>query len=191
MIKDIRIDTNVGDKKSIAKLLSELHLNVANLSSLLNESSLFYDKDDILVELNRLEIKFKGIKSELKGDSISLQDTIDLSLSFNENGKQISQVSQLKNESSTGGSMLLKIAIAISILQLFIKEEKTPFFLIVDEVSRLHSDNQEKLREFANKKGFGIVFVTPEPTYSKPHAIKYYRFRKNADDEFEAVELNL
>ena len=191
VIKDIRIDTNVGDKKSIAKLLSELHLNVANLSSLLNESSLFYDKDDILVELNRLEIKFKGIKSELKGDSISLQDTIDLSLSFNENGKQISQVSQLKNESSTGGSMLLKIAIAISILQLFIKEEKTPFFLIVDEVSRLHSDNQEKLREFANKKGFGIVFVTPEPTYSKPHAIKYYRFRKNADDEFEAVELNL
>ena len=191
VIKNIKIDTQVGDKKSVAKLLGDLSANVANLSSLLNESSLFYDKDEVLVELNRLEMKFKEIKLELKGNSISLQDTIDLSLSFNENGKQIAQVSQLKNESSTGGSMLLKIAIAVSILKLFIKEDETPFFLIVDEVSRLHSDNQEKLRTFANSKGFGIVFVTPEPTYSKPEAIKYYRFRKNADDEFEAVELNL
>ena len=191
VIKNIRIDTKIGNKKSIAKLLNELNINVSNLSSLLNESSLFYEKEGVLLELNRLEMKFKEIKSELKGNSISLQDTIDLSLSFNENGKQISEVSQLKNESSTGGSMLLKIAIAISILKLFITEDSTPFFLIVDEVSRLHSANQEKLREFANAKGFGIVFVTPEPTYSKPESIKYYRFRKNADNEFEAIELNV
>lgn len=191
VIKNIKIDTQVGDKKSIAKLLNELHVNVSNLSSLLNESSLFYDKDEVLVELGRLEMKFKEIKQELKGNAISLQDTIDLSLSFNENGKQISEVSQLKNESSTGGSMLLKIAIAVAILKLFIKDDETPFFLIVDEVSRLHSDNQEKLRAFANSKGFGIIFVTPEPTYSKPDAIKYYRFRKNKDDEFEAIELNV
>ncbi|MBU1658747.1 hypothetical protein KKG72_06815 [bacterium] len=191
VIKNIKIDTKIGDKKSIAKLLNALNVDVSNLSSLLNESSLFYEKEEVLVELNRLEMKFKEIKSELKGNSISLQDTIDLSLSFNENGKQISEVSQLKNESSTGGSMLLKIAIAISILKLFITEDTTPFFLIVDEVSRLHSDNQEKLRTFANAKGFGIVFVTPEPTYSKPEFIKYYRFRKNADDEFEAIELNV
>ena len=58
------------------------------------------------------------------------------------------------------------------------------------KVSRLHSDNQEKLRTFANKEGFGIVFETPEPTYSKPEFIKYYRFRKNSNDEFEAIELN-
>jgi len=191
VIKNIRIDTKIGNKKSIAKLLNELNINVSNLSSLLNESSLFYEKEGVLLELNHLEMKFKEIKSELKGNSISLQDTIDLSLSFNENGKQISEVSQLKNESSTGGSMLLKIAIAISILKLFITEDSTPFFLIVDEVSRLHSANQEKLREFANAKGFGIVFVTPEPTYSKPESIKYYRFRKNADNEFEAIELNV
>lgn len=191
VIKNIRIDTKIGDKKSIAKLLNELNINVSNLSSLLNESSLFYEKEGVLLELNRLEMKFKEIKSELKGNSISLQDTIDLSLSFNENSKQISEVSQLKNESSTGGSMLLKIAIAISILKLFITEDTTPFFLIVDEVSRLHSANQEKLREFANEKGFGIVFVTPEPTYSKPESIKYYRFRKNVDNEFEAIELNV
>ena len=191
VIKNIKIDTKIGDKKSIAKLLNELNSTVSTLSSLLNESSLFYEKEGVLVELNRLEMKFKEIKSELKGNSISLQDTIDLTLSFNENGKQIAEVSQLKNESSTGGSMLLKIAIAISILKLFITQEKTPFFLIVDEVSRLHSANQEKLREFANAKGFGIVFVTPEPTYSKPESIKYYRFRKNRDNEFEAIELNV
>ncbi|MBN2896477.1 MAG: ATP-binding protein [Campylobacterales bacterium] len=191
VIKEIRIETKSGDKKSVAKLLEELRDVVGNLSSLLGESSLFYDKEDVYHALETLEAKFKEIKAELKGSAISLQDTIDLSLSFLENGKPVSQVVQLKNESSTGGSMLLKIAIAIAILQLFIQEEKTPFFLIVDEVSRLHSANQERLRAFANAKGFKIVFVTPEPTYSKPESIKYYKFRKNNDNEFEAIELNL
>jgi len=191
VIKDIKLMPQVEDNKSIAKLLNELNGIVLHLSSLLNESSLFYEKTDVLRELSKLEMKFKDIKSVLKGSAISLQDTIDLSLSFKENEKVYSGVTQLKNESSTGGSMLLKIAIAIAILQLFTTEEKTPFFLIVDEVSRLHSDNQEKLRTFANSKGFGIVFVTPEPTYSKPEYIKYYRFRKNSDNEFEAIELNV
>lgn len=191
VIKDIKIDAGTTDKKSIAKILKDLEYNVSNLSSLLNEGSLFYDKKDVMDELNSLEDKFAMIKGELKGSAISLRDTLDLSLSFNENGKHITQVAQLKNESSTGGSILLKIAIAISILKLFVKEDDTPFFLIVDEVSRLHSANQERLREFANSKGFGIVFVTPEPTYSKPDHIKYYRFKKNIDDEFEAIELNI
>ena len=191
VIKDIQIDTKTTDKKSIAKILKDLEANVSNLSSLLNENSLFYDKKDVMDELNSLEDKFAMIKGELKGSAISLRDTLDLSLSFNENGKHVTQVAQLKNESSTGGSILLKIAIAISILKLFVKEDDTPFFLIVDEVSRLHSSNQERLREFANSKGFGIIFVTPEPTYSKPDHIKYYRFKKNVDDEFEAVELNI
>jgi len=191
VIKDIKLNPTIGNKKSIAKLLGDLNENVSTLSSLLSEDSLFYEQSEVLIELSKLEMKFKEIKSELKGSAISLQDTIDLTLSFNENGKVVLEVTQLKNESSTGGSMLLKIAIAISILQLFITEEKTPFFLIVDEVSRLHSDNQEKLREFANAKGFGIVFVTPEPTYSKPEFIKYYRFQKNSEDEFEAIELNV
>ncbi len=191
VIKDIKLNPKVGDKKSIAKLLGDLNASVATLSSLLNESSLFYEQSDVLAELSKLEMKFKEIKKELKGSAISLDDTIDLTLSFKENEKQITEVSQLKNESSTGGSMLLKIAIAISILQLFTSKERTPFFLIVDEVSRLHSDNQEKLRAFANSKGFGIVFVTPEPTYSKPEFIKYYRFQKNSDNEFEAIELNV
>ncbi len=191
VIKDIKLDPKIGNKKSIAKLLRDLNESVATLSSLLNETSLFYEQSDVLAELTKLEIKFKEIKIELKGSAISLDDTIDLTLSFKENEKQITEVSQLKNESSTGGSMLLKIAIAISILQLFTTQERTPFFLIVDEVSRLHSDNQKKLREFANSKGFGIVFVTPEPTYSKPEFIKYYRFQKNSDNEFEGIELNL
>ena len=191
VIKDIKLNPKVGDKKSIAKLLRELNESVATLSSLLSESSLFYEQSDVLRELTKLETKFKEIKKELKGSAISLDDTIDLTLSFKENEKQITEVTQLKNESSTGGSMLLKIAIAISILQLFTTQERTPFFLIVDEVSRLHSDNQEKLRTFANSKGFGIVFVTPEPTYSKPEFIKYYRFQKNSDNEFEGIELNV
>lgn len=191
VIRNIKIDTKVGDKKSIAKLLSELSDNVSVLSGLLSENSLFYDKQDVMSELDRLEEKFKKIKDELKGSAISLIDTIDLSLSFIENGQQKSQIAQIKNESSTGGSILLKMAIAISILKLFIVEDKTPFFLILDEVSRLHSNNQEKLRKFANEKGFGIIFVTPEPTYSKPESIKYYKFRKNVDDEFEVIELNV
>ncbi len=191
VIKDIKLNPTIGDKKSIAKLLRDLNESVATLSSLLNETSLFYEQSDVLAELTKLETKFKEIKKELKGSAISLDDTIDLTLSFKENEKQITEVSQLKNESSTGGSMLLKIAIAISILQLFTLKERTPFFLIVDEVSRLHSDNQEKLRTFANAKGFGIVFVTPEPTYSKPEFIKYYRFQKNSDNEFESIELNI
>ena len=191
VIKDIKLNPKIGDKKSISKLLRDLNESVATLSSLLNETSLFYEQSDVLAELVRLERKFIEIKNELKGSAISLEDTIDLKLSFKENEKQITEVSQLKNESSTGGSMLLKIAIAIAILQLFTTQDRTPFFLIVDEVSRLHSDNQEKLRTFANSKGFGIVFVTPEPTYSKPEFIKYYRFQKNSDNEFESIELNV
>jgi hypothetical protein len=190
VIKNIRIDTTSDDKKSIAKLLLELNENIADLSSLLNEASLFYDQKEVITELEKLEKKFDQIKHELKGNAISLIDTIDLSLSFTENGTQKTNISQIKNESSTGGSILLKIAIAISILELFISEQKTPFFLIVDEVSRLHSNNQERLRKFANTKGFGIIFVTPEPTYSKPDVIKYYRFTKNNEDQFEVIELN-
>lgn len=190
VIKNIKIETTSGDKKSIARLLVELNENISDLSSLLNETSLFYDRKEVIVELEKLEKKFKQISQELKGNAISLIDTIDLSLSFMENGTQKTHISQIKNESSTGGSILLKIAIAISILELFISDQKTPFFLIVDEVSRLHSINQERLREFANAKGFGIIFVTPEPTYSKPDVIKYYRFTKNSEDQFEVIELN-
>ncbi len=191
VIKNIKMETTIGDKKSIARLLTELAETVCNLSSLLNETSLFYDQKEVMNELEKLEKKFKEIKNELKGSAISLIDTIDLSLSFIENGTHKTHISQIKNESSTGGSILLKIAIAISILELFIiSDQKTPFFLIVDEVSRLHSINQERLREFANAKGFGIIFVTPEPTYSKPDVIKYYRFTKNSEDQFEVIELN-
>lgn len=190
VIDSIKLNTKIGDKKSIAKLLIDLNKNISTISSLLNETSLFYEKSSVLKELENLESKFREIKAELKGSSISLTDTIDLTLSFNENSKPIVDVSQLKNESSTGGSMLLKIAIAISILQIFVEDEDTPFFLIVDEVSRLHSDNQERLRKFANSKGFSIIFVTPEPTYAKPDVIKYYRFKKSVSGEFKGIELN-
>jgi len=122
------------------------------------------------------------------GDAISLVDTIDLTLEFEEGGVLKQNISQIKNESSTGGSILLKMAIAISILKLFLKD-RSDFFLIVDEVSRLHSQNQEKLRNYANSNGFKIIFVTPEPTFSNPKSIKYYKFIKQKDS-FDVIELN-
>jgi hypothetical protein len=116
---------------------------------------------------------FATIKKELKSDRISLIDTMDLHLSFKENNKQIVSKSQIKNESSTGGSMLLKIAIAISILQVNIRKSHGVFFLIVDEVARLHSSNQWKLKAYANRAGFKIIFVTPEPVFANAKELKY------------------
>ena len=85
--------------------------------------------------------------------------------------------------------MLLKIAIAISILKIYLKESKEVFFLIVDEVARLHSNNQKRLKDFANKAGFKIIFVTPEPIFANPKELKYYKFIKE-NNNFFAIELN-
>ncbi len=48
-------------------------------------------------------------------------------------------------------------------------------------MSQLHSNNQNKMREFAKENGFNIVFVAPEPILIKPKDIRYYIFEnKNA-----------
>ena len=127
----------------------------------------------------------------LKGGAITLLDTIDLSLEFTENGTTKTNVTQIKNESSTGGTILLKMALAVSILGLYTNARESTFFLILDEVSRLHSHNQDLLRAFANSRGFRIVFVTPEPVYAKPDEIKYYKFRRREDNRFEVIGLNV
>ena len=132
---------------------------------------------------------FVKIKKELKSNKISLVDTIDLSLDFVENGKKRVGVTQIKNESSTGGSMLLKIALAISILKVYLKQSHGVFFLIIDEVARLHSNNQKRLKDFANEAGFKIIFVTPEPVFANAKELKYYKFEKR-DEKFFAIELN-
>ena len=188
VIKHIKLVTKSQEKKSIASMLRRLKEQIVELRTFFQDKTLFYDANDAQKILANLQSIFLDIKKELKGDAISLVDTIELSLEFEEGGILKQNISQIKNESSTGGSILLKMAIAISILKLFIKE-KSDFFLIVDEVSRLHSQNQERLRRFANENGFKIIFVTPEPTFANPEAIQYYKFAKK-EDGFEVIELN-
>jgi len=189
VVKDIKLETSISEQDSIAKLLIALKNKLIDISSLFNRGSLFFDIDNAKRILNELEEMFSHIKKELKGNKISLTDTIDLSLSFVENEILKSNVTQIKNESSTGGSMLLKIAIAISILQIYIKEARDIFFLIVDEVARLHSNNQKKLKTYANSAGFKIIFVTPEPVFANTKELKYYKFVKQ-NSGFMAIELN-
>jgi hypothetical protein len=189
VIKDIRLESSLQEQDSLAKMLTKLREKMLDISTLFNKDSLFFDAKDSKKSLDELSVMFDTIKKELKSDRISLIDTIDLHLSFKENNKQIISKSQIKNESSTGGSMLLKIAIAISILQVYIRQSKGVFFLIVDEVARLHSSNQQKLKAYANSAGFKIIFVTPEPVFANAKELKYYKFVKN-DDKFLAIELN-
>jgi hypothetical protein len=189
VIKNIRLESALQEQDSLARMLTKLREKMLDISTLFNKESLFFDVRDSKKSLDELEVMFATIKKELKSDRISLIDTMDLHLSFKENNKQIVSKSQIKNESSTGGSMLLKIAIAISILQVNIRKSHGVFFLIVDEVARLHSSNQWKLKAYANRAGFKIIFVTPEPVFANAKELKYYKFVKN-ENKFLAIELN-
>ena len=75
---------------------------------------------------------------------------------YTENGKNIENKHNIKDDSSSGGNILLKVAIAMSILSRYAKkvENDTPFFLIIDEVSKLQSKNQNLIKEYINKNGF-------------------------------------
>jgi hypothetical protein len=189
VIESISLQTNISDDDSIAKMLLNLKERLTDISTLFVKESLFFDMQDATKILLELEDMFIKIKKELKSNKISLVDTIDLSLDFVENGKKRVGITQIKNESSTGGSMLLKIALAISILKVYLKESQGVFFLIVDEVARLHSNNQKRLKSFANEAGFKIIFVTPEPVFANAKELKYYKFEKK-DEKFFVIELN-
>jgi len=191
IVKDIKIRTEVGSQRSVLKLLTEMKRLIENLTITDNKSSLFFDKPQTNQNLQKISTLLSEIKSTLNGGAITLLDTIDLSLEFTENGKLKKDVTQIKNDSSTGGTILLKMALAVSILGLYTQEKESTFFLILDEVSRLHSHNQDLLRNFANSRGFRIVFVTPEPVYAKPDEIKYYKFQRRDDSRFEIIGLNL
>jgi len=190
IVKGIKINPEMGNKRSIMTLLNEMNKFVQNLSITNSEESLFFDQPKTNQDLQKIASLLSEIKETLKGGAITLLDTIDLSLEFIENGTKKSNVTQIKNESSTGGTILLKMALAVSILGLYTQEKESTFFLILDEVSRLHSHNQDLLRSFANSRGFRIVFVTPEPVYAKPDEIKYYKFMRRRDNRFEVVGLN-
>ncbi|WP_456458245.1 hypothetical protein, partial [Nitratifractor sp.] len=189
VIRDIRLRTRVEEGDSLAKMFERLKSESDEIATLMVQDSLFFDRRDALKKLERLLELFGEIKKQLKSDRISLVDTIDLSLEFYENGVLKSGITQIKNESSTGGSMLLKIAIAIAILKVYIKNAENIFFLIVDEVARLHSENQRRLKNFANESGFRIIFVTPEPVFADPEALLYYKFEKRGE-KFRVIALN-
>ena len=191
IVKGIRINPEIGNKRSIMTLLNEMNTFVQNISITNTKESLFFDQPKTNQDLQKIATLLSEIKETLKGGAITLLDTIDLSLEFIENGTKKSNVTQIKNESSTGGTILLKMALAVSILGLYTQEKESTFFLILDEVSRLHSHNQDLLRSFANSRGFRVVFVTPEPVYAKPDEIKYYKFRRREDNRFEVVGLNV
>jgi hypothetical protein len=191
IIKGIKINPEVGSKRSVMTLLGEMNTLVQNLTITDSKESLFFDKPETNQDLQKIANLLSEIKETLKGGAITLLDTIDLSLEFVENGTTKTNVTQIKNESSTGGTILLKMALAVSILGLYTKEEQSTFFLILDEVSRLHSHNQDLLRSFANSRGFRIVFVTPEPVYAKPDEMKYYKFMRREDNRFEVISLNI
>ena len=191
IVRDIKIKSEVGNQRSVMTLLTEMNTLVQNLSITNQSDSLFFDKPQTNQDLQKVANLLSEIKSTLKGGAITLLDTIDLSLEFTENGSTKSNVTQIKNESSTGGTILLKMALAVSILGLYTQEKQSTFFLILDEVSRLHSHNQDLLRHFANSRGFRIVFVTPEPVYAKPDEIKYYKFMRQANNRFEIIGLNV
>ena len=190
IIKGIKINPEVGNKRSVMTLLNEMNNLVQSLTITDTKESLFFNKPKTNQDLQKIANLLTEIKETLKGGAITLLDTIDLSLEFIENGTTKSNVTQIKNESSTGGTILLKMALAISILGLYTQEKESTFFLILDEVSRLHSHNQDLLRSFANSRGFRIVFVTPEPVYAKPDEIKYYKFMRREDNRFEVLGLN-
>lgn len=110
-------------------------------------------------------------------------------MSYTENGKKSENRTQIKNDSSSGGNILLKVAIALSILNIYYKpdeESSTPFYLIIDEVSRLQHKNQNLLREYINNHGFKTLFITPDALYPNLEKAIYYTF-KNIENEGESL----
>jgi chromosome segregation ATPase len=186
IIKNIKIEIEES-KRNILKIFDEIKKNIEDLIILLdNEESLFFDRADSDRKLKKIEELFNMIKKEVKNESFSLIDVVDINVKFTENEKE-NTLKLIKNESSTGGSILLKIAIAVSLLELFIKE-KANLFLILDEVSVLSTKNQKLLKEYVNERGLGVIYVTPDLPLVDVEDIDIYKFR-NVGGEFEVVKL--
>jgi hypothetical protein len=186
IVKKIKIEIEES-KRNVLKIFDEIKRNIEELIILLdNEDSLFFDKADSDRKLLKINELFNAIKKEVKNDSFSLVDVVDINVKFVENEKE-NTLKLIKNESSTGGSILLKIAIAVSLLELFIKE-KANLFLILDEVSVLSTKNQKLLKEYVNERGLGVIYVTPDLPLVDVEDIDIYKFR-NVEGEFEVVKL--
>ena len=187
VIREIKLEFDEA-KRDVLKLFEEIKEKVIDLSEILdNKRSLFFDEKEAKKAVEEVEILFERIKNQINKNSFSLSDVVELNLSFVENNEKRS-TRVIKNESSTGGSILLKIAIAVSLLELFLKE-KANLFLILDEVSVISAKNQELLRDYVNERGLGVIYVTPDlPVLGDVEAIDIYKFR-NINGKFKTYRL--
>lgn len=193
VIKNIRLDTDSSKKRNdtIASLMQQLSLKVTDTVKLYSKNSLFYyDVPRSVDNINEIQMILDDIKQKGSNGMVNLFDTIDLSISYTENGKKIENKQNIKDDSSSGGNILLKVAIAMSILTRYAKKtnDDTPFFLIIDEVSKLQSKNQNLIKDYINSNGFKTLFITPDPAYPDPDRAIYYTF-KNIQEEGENLEI--
>ncbi|MDY0193376.1 MAG: hypothetical protein RBR93_07605 [Aliarcobacter butzleri] len=193
VIRDIKLSTNTSEKRndSIASLMQSLSHKVKSTVNLYSKDSLFYfDVPKSVDNIDEIQKILEEIKKKGSNGMINLFDTIDLSISYIENGKKVENKQNIKDDSSSGGNILLKVAIAISILNRYAKKttNNTPFFLIIDEVSKLQSKNQNLIKKYINDNGFKTLFITPDPAFPDPEKALYYTF-KNIQDENENLEI--
>jgi len=192
----LNMERSKGNQNTIAALMRSLSDKITSARTMFEDKeSLFFDKPKSIQNIDDIIDTLGKIKRQSEGGAIHIFDTIDLTLSYIENGVHHKDKSHLKNDSSSGGNILLKVAITISILALFANksEKDTPFFLIVDEISRLQHQNQEKLKQYINEHGFRTLFITPDPVYPNPTAAMYYMFRNSGNEKggLEIVQMNV
>lgn len=192
----LEMDKSKGNQNSIASLMQTLNSKVINARTMFEDKeSLFFDKPKSIENIDAIIETLGKIKKQSEGGAIHIFDTIELTISYVENSVKKKGLSHLKNDSSSGGNILLKVAVTISILALFANksDKDTPFFLIVDEISRLKHQNQENLKKFINDHGFRTLFITPDPVYPNPKAAMYYMFRNsgNENGRLELAQMNI
>ena len=192
----LEMDKSKGNQNSIASLMQLLNSKVVSARTMFEDKeSLFFDKPKSIENIDAIIETLGKIKKQSAGGAIHIFDTIDLTISYVENAVKKKGLSHLKNDSSSGGNILLKVAITISILALFTNkaDKDTPFFLIVDEISRLKHQNQENLKKYINDHGFRTLFITPDPVYPDPKAAMYYMFRNSGNEKggLEIAQMNI
>jgi hypothetical protein len=194
VVRDISLQTNENatHRDSIGKLFEKLSVKIKDSANLYSKNSLFFhDVPRSIKNIEEIIDILSDIKKRGTEGTINLFDAIDLSMSYIENGKKNENRTQIKNDSSSGGNILLKVAIAISILNIYYtpdEKSSTPFYLIIDEVSRLQHKNQNLLREYINNHGFKTLFITPDALYPDLGKAIYYVFR-NIENKGESLRV--
>ncbi|QKF77441.1 hypothetical protein [Arcobacter defluvii] len=180
VINSIQLKREDASGNNIGAYLVDLRSLLTNIE-INEENSLFENNIQLEKDIDETIQLLNNIKNILGDSKLSSYDSSTIRIGYSENSKPVKWVEQIQSQASTGTNLMLKVAITISILGEYITNNENLFYLIIDEVSQLHSNNQNKMREFAKKRGFNIVFVAPEPTLIKPKDIRYYIFEnKNA-----------